>query len=195
MKKKSKYGLSWDILDAMWDKFLTFRSKEDKEILENLTWSDFVNSCSPADAKDYVKDAALRHFQFEVKYLYGKPNRDTIRHLYGEHAFLYDVYGCEIHRFECVTHDDERYNDSLTLFCPTCNKGIMFTKDQDEYMSLIEGRYLTPENWEAVKRIAKFYKDYQRTSNFKYELKQWTQKGYIQYRIKDLFGKLFSKKK
>lgn len=194
-KKHNKYGLSWDILDAMWDKFISFRTLEDKKFLETLTWSDFTDSCSPADAEDYVKEIALNHFHFEVKYLVGKPNRDTMKYLYGEHAFLYDVYGCDIHRFECITHDDYRYNDARTIFCPECNKDKMLIEKQSAYENLVEGKYLNPEDWKSIKKLAKWHRDYQRKSNFKYRLKEWTQKGYIEYRIKDFFGKLFGKKK
>jgi hypothetical protein len=195
MKKKNKYGQAWDILDGMWDKFVGFRSLEDKKVLDTLTWSDFVNSCSPADTEDYIKEIALNHFHFEVKYLLGKPNRDTMKHLYGEHAFLYDVYGCKIHRFQCVTHDDYRYNNNSTIFCPECNRGIMLIEKQSAYENIVEGKYLNLEEWKAIEKLSKWHKDYQRKSNFRYQVKKLTEKGYLKYRINDLFKKLFGKKK
>jgi hypothetical protein len=180
---KNKKVNAWDILDKVWDKFESYYETDLSE-LKDASWQDFVNSCCPAETEEYIKVAALEHFLFEVKYLVHKPNRNTMKWLWGEHVMLYDVYGCSIHKFQCVTSDSyDKHIDGLTVFCPVCNADKMINDRKDKYENDVKGVYLTDEEWNQALKISKWHKDYNRRVNFKYTLKKWINPSYAYYRI------------
>lgn len=182
MKNQNK---SAEIQDKMWEKWESFYGHS--ESIKGLTWEEFKNSFAAEGVKESELDSAFERFIFELKYLIRKPDYSSIKWLYGEHAMLYDVWGCEKHRFECVTHDDDRFMDIRSIFCPVCNEDKMTEENKNKYESLVGAKYHTPEMWAEIMKISKWHKDYNRKENIKYWFKKWTEKGYLKYRLITLF--------
>jgi hypothetical protein len=195
MKKKI---ISWELKNKLWEKWESFYLIEDhnnSEYLKNLTFESLGDEVFPKDVEQWIKELALNRFKFELHFVMRKPI-ESLKWLYGEHAMLYDVFGCDKHKWTCVTHDDcDRYIEGLTVFCPECNKDIFMNEEKrKEYESLVEGEFFTDDNWKKVMELSKWTKKWNRRQNFKYALKEWTRKGYVIYRIKRMLG-LYNKKK
>lgn len=185
MKKKNS-TTAWDILDTMWNSF--------HDVDPKTKWRDFMNACSPVDVEEYIKEMALEKFLFETKYLFSKPDRSTIKWLWGEHAMLYDIFGCSEHRFVCKTSDNyENYVDGLTVFCPECNDNWMTEEKKKDYISLVSGRFCTKEEWKSYIKTSKWYKQFNRKQNFKYKLNRLFREGYLKYYVLNFFKSMKTK--
>ena len=179
--KKTKQT-SWTILDKMWDNI--------HSVNPSTKWREFAELCSESNTEEWIKNNALEKFLFESRYLFSKPNRDTIKWLWGSHAELYDIFGCKEHRFVCRTSDScDEYIDGLTVFCPECNEAHMTAEKKNKYIELVRGKFCSVEEWKSYEKRSKWEKSWNRKQNFKYWLKKWTEKGYLQYRISSLFKK------
>jgi len=176
--KKTK-SETFEILDNIWD------SINHLNIQPETTWNDVVNVCSSEKTKDYIKKWSLQKFLFETKYVFQKPNRETMDYLWGEHAFLYHVFGCKTHKFVGKTYDDyDRYIEQLTVFCPECNKEIFKNEElETEYISLLDGKLCSNEEWEYFIKTAKIHRKFARKDYFKYRIQKLKNWNYIKYKI------------
>ena len=118
-----KYAHKLDIVDALWDEI----SDSAIETTLETTWEEYTRAvCEKAklhinpSSENWIYDDAVKTWLWETDFLYTKPVRD-MKYFYGEHALLYDVYGCEKHRVLVTTYDDYRIVWNSTVICPVCN--------------------------------------------------------------------------
>ena len=178
-KMKKTKSETFEILDNIWD------SINHLNIQPETTWNDVVNVCSSENTKDYIKKWSLEKFLFETKYVFRKPNRETMEYLWGDHVSLYHSYGCKIHKFIGKSYDSyDRYIDGLTIFCPECNKEkFQDDKSKEKYIDLLDGKFCSDEEWKEYIRYSKFNNKIIRKENLKYKIKQWSNWHYIQYKF------------
>lgn len=184
MKRTS---ISRDLQSKIWEKWESLYLVENDEHLKTMTFWSLVNEVATKDTEDWIKDLALGRFLFELKYVIREPVY-TMKWLYGEHVNLFDVYGCKKHKWICTTHDDDCYIPNLTVFCPDCNKDIVQESKIKDYKTMVEGKYLTDDEWQKTIDYSKIVKKYNRKENTKYWIKKWQEKGYLKYRISKLLG-------
>jgi hypothetical protein len=175
----------WDLKDMLWAKFESFYDMKDNQLDPKATWEDLADMCLPKNVDKNSREIAILKMRFEVKYVFRSPNNKTMKWLYGEHAMLYDVFGCKEHRFICTTHDDERFSLEQTIFCPKCNEPLFHSeKMRDEYIKWIDGEYLDEAKWNMVMKTSKWFKKYNTRQNLRYHFQKWFRKGYFIYRLK-----------
>lgn len=161
----------FDILDHLWDMHENLVKSMQEKNYENsilhrflkdisrTTWAIITARSKFPDVPEYLIECAIECFQYEQKYLFHKPNRETMSWMFGEHASLYDVFGCKIHHLTITTHDDERFIDGQTIFCPKCNEKILNKEiNFDDYSDITSSKEL----WEFILGQEKFYKQYYR---------------------------------
>ena len=173
-----------DELWAYWEKWL-----QEKELLQHdLTLGEWAKDVTE---KTFGKDSmdsyqiidGLNIFLYEKDIFLSKPDRSTMKWLHGEHAMLYDVYGCKLHETIVKTYDDERYDPYATVFCPACNVDRMY---QIGKMRL-NYEMLSSEEFKSHLRMAKWQRKWNRKQNFKYRINK------IQAKIERNIRKTFSK--
>lgn len=192
--KKNKRITAWEVLDVLWEKFDAVikeaAQKEDLNKYKNITWQELTNLFAPPEADAMAKEFGMEHFRYEAHFVFRTPVR-SMKWLYGEHALLYDVFGCKEHKFTMVTHDDQGMILGQTALCPYCNSENMIKGREEEYMKTVEGQTHSEEEWKQIMKISKWHKDYNRKEHIKYLFEQWTRKGYLQYRLRRLFESFF----
>lgn len=177
---------AWDVVDAIWDFLNTGRTSE----IKGMTWNEAVKYIMKTDnISHYSIEEGVKKWLYETNYYKGKPNRSTMRWLYGEHVLLYDIWGCEKHMFTLETSDDyEKHIEGQTVACPMCNKDIMRPEKFTEYLNM--GNLHGEIEWKQVMKRSKFHKAYIRKENFKYAIRHLFDEGYLTYKIKQFFSKL-----
>ena len=175
-KRKSEV---FEILDNIWD------SINHLNIQPETTWNDVVNACSLDKTEDYIKKWAKERFVFETNFIFQKPNRKTMEHLWSEHISLFHVFGCKIHKFIGKTYDDyDRYIDGITVFCPECNKeNFKNDETKEKYINLLDGKFCSDEEWEEFMKYKKFHNKFAKKENLKYAIRQLKNWKYIKYKI------------
>lgn len=173
MKKKKVHKL--DIVDAMWDNIDKMRTSTNVVVNKDTTWKEYILLCCVAKGLDIsnLADWQLEHgaksWLWEKEFLFRKPVR-TMKHFYGEHVMLYDVFGCKKHHVLVTTYDDSRIVWDATVLCPICNEENFQTIEPKEYP--LEHRVVEDdEEWEIQLLWAKNHKKDVKWSNFKYRLK------------------------
>ena len=162
--KSKKFADRLDVVDAMWDNIL----EEYVTVTEDTTWSEYAQACAGAsrlrireDVPSWFSEDAAQTWLWELTFLYSKPVR-TMEHYYGDHAMLFDVFGCKEHKLIVKTFDDDRMVYHSTILCPICNEAVI---TPDKHYPL---QYLVPSalTWERILATKKLYRKDVRKSNF-----------------------------
>ena len=175
---KPKEVTSWDVLDALWEEWEMFWDNK-KTAPKTGTMKDWTNSviesCFPDGVDKFHKENGINKFLYEFQIVYRKPNRESVKWLHGEHAFLYNVFGCEEHKVLITTYDDHRVVWDATTFCPMCNKDIIL--DIDKFA--LDYDVVSDEIWDGNMSLAKFSRKLDRKNNIRYywkNPKRWVSK-------------------
>lgn len=178
---------AWDVVDGLWD----FVEKGNIEKVTGMNWQESVEYIfKRRDISNFSITEGVHKFLFEKKYFFSKPDRSTMKWLWGDHVSLFDLWGCDKHMFTIKTSDS--YDDMIegqTVACPFCNEKIMSKKGFVEYFNL--GKQRSWEEWKQLEKTAKWHRDWNRKENFKYRVRQLFEKGYLKYKINSFFSKLF----
>jgi len=179
---------AWDVLDALWDFIQTDKLSE----VKGMNWANTIKHIMKTEnISDFSIEDGVKKFLYEKDYVFKKPNRLTMKWMWGSHAELYDIWGCEKHMFTLKTSDSyEEMIDGQTVFCPFCNKDIMPAENFNRYVK--QGFIYNPEDWKRIKKTAKWHKDWDRKENFKYRINQLKDVNYLWYKIKYNIKKLFA---
>ena len=149
---------SWELLDIFWS---IWRNIDPDNLNKGtLKLSEyFRDETASLDLEDsWTFEDALRKFAFELGFLTHKPIRDTVKHLYGSHGELYDVWGCEKHKVLIKSSDNiYDYVENGTIFCPLCNEK-KFYKPLEDYS--YPWWKVSDYEWESRMKISEsYYKD------------------------------------
>lgn len=149
------------------------------------TFMEYLISVFPNVSSRVLSDG-LAYFLFDLKYFKSRPV-DSMKHLYGEHALLYDVYGCEKHRFVATTHDDHRYNPYMGVYCPGCNLDTIKLSEYEAYEGLVEGKLLSKQEFDEVLNTSKRHKKYWAKVSRRELFKKLFNYQYLRYRVVKFF--------
>ena len=189
----------FELVDRLWDSILDKGHRPSP----SDTWITFAQKQiqKNENADIYLIDRAIHIFKFEMKYLYKKPIRKTVKYMFGNHVMLFDTYGCYEHKLTMTTHDDERYNASLSVFCPYCNiKNLKTTTYEftdmgktslEDYSKEIELKKHDEKSWNIVLKHKAFNDKWNRKENFKYFLNNITNFQYLKYKVSSIVKSLF----
>lgn len=176
----AKQITAMDIRNRIWADYESWTS----ETAPCCTASQYAGTIFP-DVDSLALSQGVGYFNFELLYFMKRPI-DSMKHLYGEHAMLFDVYGCEKHKFIATTHDDHRYNPYMGVYCPRCNLGKIKSWKRDEYIDVIEGRFVTDEEMQAHLNMARSHKKYWAKINRREFFKNMFNLHYLKYQISKL---------
>lgn len=188
--KNKKEITAWDILDGIWD----FVENGNTEEIYGLNWQESVEYIMKQhDISKFSVEEGVKKFLFEKEYFFKKPNRKTMKWLWGDHVLLFDLWGCDKHMFTIETSDSyDCMIDGQTVACPFCNEKNMSAKGFVEYHKL--GKQRSWEEWKKIRKTAEWHRKQIRKENFKYCFNRLFEKGYLKYRIAVFFSKLFDNK-
>ena len=154
MNDNKKVG-SWELLDIFWSIWRNIDPDNPNNNTRKL--SEYLRDETPSlDLKySWTFEIALGKFVFELGFLTHKPIRNTVKHLYGSHGELYDVWGCEKHKV-LIKSSDNSYDcvQNGTIFCPLCNEK-KFYKPLEDYS--YPWWRVTDCEWESRMKIAEIY--------------------------------------
>lgn len=187
---------SWTVLDGLWDALYLILKSDKLEEVKHLSWKEFAEKyVSDLGDKPYFLSIALDRFHFERRFVFAKPNRGTMEHFHGDHISLYDVFGCHKHKITMTTHNDERYIEGATIFCPLCNEGIFKSNESKEsYENLLEFEKCSDEKWNHELRWKKSHEEWTSKENFKYYVRKYSDVSYLKFLVWKFFNNFLGKK-